>query len=253
VNNIKVAPELYDELYYTNSGGGKYSFHEQIKTIYNKAIEKANLKNNMLILDLGCGRGDLLKIIADKYPDIVATGADYSKTGVRIAETNLSSYPNINIIQANGINLPFKKETFDRVFCLDYVEHLSQTDLNKSLRCVYEILKPNGILIIHTFPTKYINDTIHSIFRLIGLSSIGQKGHINCQSYFSIKKTLNKLGYNSRIKLVNRDNLISENLAWQSKLLPLLDILYYQIGRLFGWIGLKYLIYSDIWVIAKKE
>ena len=56
--------------------------HIKVKT---QAIEALNLKDNIKVLDLCCGTGDLGHIIKKKYPKTQVIGVDFSRNMLKIA------------------------------------------------------------------------------------------------------------------------------------------------------------------------
>lgn len=160
---------LYDSKYFLYSEGAQQFFRNEIHSRFYRAANIVNLENrsSITILDVGCGRGDFIKVLASQYSQINIIGIDYSDAAVDIAKENLSKYLNVNILKSDSANLPFKNNSIDYVFCLDIVEHLYPDHLDKTIKSVFRILKPGGGIIIHTFPTKYINNVAHLILRFL--------------------------------------------------------------------------------------
>lgn len=100
------------------------------------------------ILDLGCGSGRLNDALEDI--DIRYTGADNSEVFIEWAQKH---YPNKKfILLKDNINLPFKNESFDKVFCLALIHHIPSKILQEEyLKEIYRVLKPNGELILTTW------------------------------------------------------------------------------------------------------
>ena len=251
---------LYDYKYFLHSEGAQQFFRNEINSRFYQTANTVNLenRNSITILDVGCGRGDFIKVLAPKYSQINIIGIDYSDAAVNIAKENLSKYLNVNILRSDSADLPFKNNSIDYIFCLDVVEHLYPEHLDKTIKSVFRVLKPDGKLIIHTFPTKYINNIAHLILRSLNKKdSAGQKFHVNTQSYFSILNLLrNNLFKNITIHLEARDTLLQENIDVNNRFLKNLlikgDKLYLRSTRILKLFGLKYLLFSDIWAYAEK-
>jgi len=254
-----INPDLYNENYFKHCQGMKYFIQGEIDPIYYKAANKVNLKNrnSISVLDVGCGRGDLMKVLASQFPQINIIGIDYSDAAVRIAKEHLSKYLNINILKSDSADLPFKTNSIDYIFCLDVAEHLYPEHLDKTIKSIFRVLKPGGGLIIHTFPTRYINNIAHLILDFLNKDSAGKRMHVNTQSYFSMLNLLrNNLFKNITIHLEARDTLLQENIDVDSSFLKNLlingDKLYIRSTRILELLGLKYLLFSDIWAYAEK-
>jgi ubiquinone/menaquinone biosynthesis C-methylase UbiE len=249
----------YNENYFRHSGGGKSFFDGKIDSIYYSALERMGLeKVNPVILDAGCGRGDLIKVLSQEYPHSSLIGVDYSEAAVKIAQDALKGEPNIRIVRTDISSLPFEDNSIDYIFCLDIVEHLYQEHLEKAVKEMARVLRPGGKILIHTFPVKYMNEVSHFILKLFGRDSIGQQLHVNTQSSFSVKKLLSKSGLSSiNIRLEARGDIAEDNIDapndFVKKMLVLFDKAYVILSRIFFFSPVKDLIYSDIWATAVKD
>lgn len=135
-------------------------------------IEKAirnNLtkKNNVRILDLGCGYGRLSKPLLDKYPNIKTYGIDISKNYVSLYNKNLS--PRGKATEGDVKKLKFKDNYFDCVFMVTTLMYLATgEDQLKAVREILRVLKPVGkFVIIERSPTGYFLFTLGGLVGLI--------------------------------------------------------------------------------------
>lgn len=184
---------LYDKNYFYHCGGNLAFRRGKIEHSYFEAILKSGIKKGkpLVILDVGCGRGDLIKaMLIVGFGSSRFIGVDYSDAAVRIARNIEKENKNVKIIKCNVSFLPFKDKMFDFVFLLDVIEHLYPDHLDKVMKEIHRVMKVKGKLIIHTFPNKYMNNLAHFILQMQGKSSIGQKLHVNTQTYFSIRNIL---------------------------------------------------------------
>jgi len=93
-------------------------------------------KENEMILDLGCGTGDLSKQILDFGAHV--KGIDESKEMISEAK---SKYPDIDFELADALNMPFSNQ-FDAVFSNAVLHWITSPE--RLLERVYESLKDNG-------------------------------------------------------------------------------------------------------------
>ena len=118
---------------------------KNFKTWFSKYYKflSANRKEG-LILDVGCGVGQVVAKIAEKGSECV--GVDVSPIAIKTAAGELNKNTNAFFIVASGYNLPFKQETFNTVGCFDILEHLN--DPRKCLDEMFRVLRRNGTIII---------------------------------------------------------------------------------------------------------
>lgn len=104
------------------------------------------MRDKPLIIDLGCG--------LNKQPD--AVGVDNAKLkGVDIVH-DLSKFP-----------YPFKKNSADKVYLYQVLEHFDPDLMLKVLKEIYRILKPEGVLdlrVPHVYSIGSFQDPTHRSF-----------------------------------------------------------------------------------------
>lgn len=94
------------------------------------------------ILEVGCGRGNLLKILS-KNQNLNLTGTDL------IANEELKTHEKIKFIEASTDKLPFSDNEFDTVICTHVLEHVLDID-----RAVHEIRRVTKHKIIIVLPKE---------------------------------------------------------------------------------------------------
>jgi SAM-dependent methyltransferase len=101
---------------------------------------------NYLFIELGCGGGDFIRYLKEKYNNIEFFGIDKSFIGCKIA---LEKYDNIchsnSIICGDIFQHPFLPEKFDIAFSFGLIEHFDHPE--KVIKKHVDLLKPNGILV----------------------------------------------------------------------------------------------------------
>ncbi|MFN3551130.1 MAG: class I SAM-dependent methyltransferase, partial [Endomicrobiia bacterium] len=119
---------------------------------------KKFVKPNHNVLDLGCGTGILLpylKSLVGKKGKVYAL--DFSEKMLNKAKEKFGN--EIFYIKANAHNLPFKKEKFESVVCLDTFPHF--VDKFKVIKEINRILKPKGYFVITHSENKHIVNKHH--------------------------------------------------------------------------------------------
>jgi ubiquinone/menaquinone biosynthesis C-methylase UbiE len=81
------------------------------------------IERQWLILDIGCGTGILFDHIADKADAIV--GLDLSKKPLLQGKERVRNegLRNVQLIQADADNMPFRKEAFNATFAITFLQN----------------------------------------------------------------------------------------------------------------------------------
>lgn len=99
------------------------------------------------VLELGCGEGRGLDMLAPKADSYVAL----DKIG-QVLERLKKKYPNVTFLQADIPPLPmFEEDQFDTIISFQVIEHIKKD--REFLKEIYRVLKPGGQAIITT-PNK---------------------------------------------------------------------------------------------------
>ena len=104
-----------------------------------------------MILDVGCGVGTFAFHAAKFYAR--TTGIDHSKVSIAMARSICRQYTffeKITFAVSDAMELPFKRESFDKVVSVDFIEHINNNEKSQLLREVYRVLKPGGIVVVFT-------------------------------------------------------------------------------------------------------
>jgi ubiquinone/menaquinone biosynthesis C-methylase UbiE len=166
-----LSSRIYDKNYYLNVNLGSDIFKKyKGKRVHEKTFKFADFLvdvRGLKILDLGCGRGDLVFELARRGAEV--TGVDYSKDGIMLAKNALKLQPekvrkNVRFVVKNAKSLSFKENTFDAVVSYDVFEHLYKSELEIVMRKLSKIIKPGGLLLVHTETNKIYLDLTHHIW-----------------------------------------------------------------------------------------
>ena len=140
---FKINPIKFYGQDYFKSGYGNYA-KEQVALEKNfkdriKRIRKYKAKGRLL--ELGCAHGYFLKN-AQKYYQCFGIDLNPKVTKVTKANTNAK------ILTGDFLRQKLQKNYFDIICMFDTIEHIKHPE--KYLKKVYEILKPNGLVVIET-------------------------------------------------------------------------------------------------------
>ena len=105
------------------------------------------------ILDVGCGTGQLLNRIVNRFPDSAVAGVDASPEMLVVAKTRLPDRVTLKTGWAE--ELPFEDETFGTVVSCNMFHFIRQPEaaLNEMLR----VVRPDGTLVITDWCDDYFS------------------------------------------------------------------------------------------------
>lgn len=215
--------DLYTEEYFLTACEGYDEFvsseGEHLSRRLKAAFEIASVQPGMKLLDVGCGRGEILRHCARLGAD--AYGIDYAPVAVQMSRDVVDATERtpgkIGVAQSDAKKLPFPSAYFDRVLMFDVVEHLHPWELHEALLEVRRVMKPDGRFVVHTAPNvwydKYAYPIVRRFRQLLGqgdrypknprnfLVDVNEHVHVNEQSILSMRQTLHKAGFRSKVWL----------------------------------------------------
>ena len=210
-------PELYTEEYFLKACEGYEEYSEtqgeRLSRRLSAAFAVAAVRPGMRVLDVGCGRGEILRHCARLGAD--AFGVDYAAVAVDMASRAVAGEQQApgktGVAQSDAKHLPFPSAHFDRVLMFDVVEHLFPWELDQSLEEIRRVLKPGGAFIVHTAPNVWYDHYAYPLVRFVRIL-MGQGArypknpralnvsanvdvHVNEQSQWSLRQVLQRAGF----------------------------------------------------------
>jgi cyclopropane fatty-acyl-phospholipid synthase-like methyltransferase len=226
---------LYSEEYFLTACEGFDVFLDsegkQLSRRLRDAFSVAEVRPGMRILDVGCGRGEIVRLCMQL--GVEAYGIDYSQAATSMTreainlqrqtirameeeEASSSADVKAGVCLSDAKHLPFPSDHFDRVLMFDVVEHLYPWELQLAMQEVKRILKKEGRFIIHTAPNRwydaYAYPWVRRVRILLGqgksypkdpraITPVNQDVHVNEQDIVSLRRALNMAGFKAKIWL----------------------------------------------------
>jgi len=267
-NSPSLPPHLYTEEYFLTACEGYEEWvaseGENLSRRLASAFAVAAVEAGMMVLDIGCGRGEIVRHCAGLGADVF--GIDYAPAAVRMTRDLIRSQQaaeaslpgRMEVACADAKNLPFPSQTFDRVLMFDVVEHLYPWELHQALLEVRRVLKPEGRLIVHTAPNRWYLQYAYPVVRLVRTLmgqgkdyprnprqfgvAINEHVHVNEQSLFSLRRVLAEAGFTSRVWLDSPPQNRREG--------PILSALRHLA---FNWLPFNWFFEREVFAVATKS
>ena len=101
------------------------------------------IKDGDRVLDLGCGNGRLLMLLAEKSVEYL--GVDFSEKLIEQARVNR---PDKEFAVMDALDLKLPDDAFDVVICVSVLNHIPLDKQNLFVANVKRVLKPGGVLLM---------------------------------------------------------------------------------------------------------
>ncbi len=108
-----------------------------------KAISKLSINENIKVLDLGCGPGQLIHEMSLMFNNLIITGIDFSE---KMLEMSQRKNPNAKHIKLNADELYKLKDKYDLIICTHSLPYYKEP--NKILMELNKMLNDDGRLLI---------------------------------------------------------------------------------------------------------
>jgi 2-polyprenyl-3-methyl-5-hydroxy-6-metoxy-1,4-benzoquinol methylase len=115
------------------------------------------IEEDTKILDIGCGIGDIVELLADKGACV--TGIDISKEAVRKSRERFLENPMVNIVTEKVEDMKFSPNSFDLVTSITVLQHIVEEEkFSAAVQNIVRVTKSGGyILILEATHGKEIN------------------------------------------------------------------------------------------------
>ena len=137
--------------------------------------ETLSIKKSDHILEIGCGTGSLIKIIADELENGIVEGIDFSKTMISMAKKKNKKHigkKKAIIRLGNFDELQFENNSYDKIFSVNTIYFWKNPVITISK--AFDLLKANGMIVLgfHNKEEMEKMDLDENIFQLYSLQDV---------------------------------------------------------------------------------
>jgi len=147
----------------------------------------------MLVLDAGCGTGELTKLLMKEGAEVIAV--DFAKYAVKKTKQETGQ----QTVQASVTHLPFRSNTFEAAMLLEVIEHLPYEACMRALNEIRRTIKQHTYFIVSTTPNKLL--TLGGIgikfYHKISKRNMKFNLHISFFTPWSLRRFLEIAGFSS--------------------------------------------------------
>ncbi|MBU5637849.1 methyltransferase domain-containing protein [Geomonas sp. Red69] len=111
---------------------------------------KVQGQRHLSVLDVATGSADLPVAIVEwarkKGIDIQVTGVDLNSRTIDIARRHATGYPEIKLLVADALQLPFRDQSFDLVLCSKTLHHMKEPEVVAALQEMLRVARRGFIV-----------------------------------------------------------------------------------------------------------
>jgi ubiquinone/menaquinone biosynthesis C-methylase UbiE len=149
-----IPAERYTREYFLSErcdGFSEFMRARDLSYVKKRLLEKVDPRPGERVLEIGCGRGEVLNACAERGARGV--GLDYARDAVRLTRETCGG--GASVVRADATVLPLASAHFDKVLLGDVLEHLTPEQARRMLEEVHRVLRPGGTLVLHTSPNVF--------------------------------------------------------------------------------------------------
>jgi len=146
---------------------------------YVRVVDMLEIGDNDRVLEIGCGAGQALRMLASRNAACVIDGIDFSLFMLKKARRNNREEVNagrIRLLKGDIADYDFKGETYTKVFAINVVYFWNE--IASVLQKLRAIVRPGGRLVMFMASPEKLNQsphTINSVFNKYSLDYVKEQ------------------------------------------------------------------------------
>ena len=110
-------------------------------------LNKYKLNTGGIMLDVGCGEGDIFLALCNKNPHMKCIGLDMDKKSLEKAEEGYAYFKSLSeagaeFLLGSAYSIPLPDRSVDIIICSEVLEHLHE--YSDAINEMHRVLKPGG-------------------------------------------------------------------------------------------------------------
>jgi ubiquinone/menaquinone biosynthesis C-methylase UbiE len=128
------------------AGSYDHRYHQYNQLTLSRAVDALRLSGTERVLDVGCGTGELERLIHERHSRATLVGLDMTPQMLEVAREKFQGVAEVTFSLGQAESLPFAPEDFDAVVSCNMLHHVQSVD--GLLRECARVLRPRGRLVI---------------------------------------------------------------------------------------------------------
>ena len=140
----------FDERFFDGErlyGYGGYNYDGRWKVVCEDFAEQYGLTNESAILDIGAGKGFMMRDFIELLPEAHVEGIDISEYAVEKADPVAAPYLKVG----NAKQLDFSDNSFDLVISINTVHNLELEECKESLREIMRVTRKHAFIVVDSW------------------------------------------------------------------------------------------------------
>jgi ubiquinone/menaquinone biosynthesis C-methylase UbiE len=149
---IVAIAKQYGEMYWDGPreyGYGGYRYDGRWRAVARDMVAHYDLKPGMRALDVGCGKGFLVKDLMLECPGLEAFGLDVSLYAIEHAPEELTGRLHLGTAE----RLPFSNKSFDCVISLNTIHNFPRPRAVKAMAEIERVSRGNSFVVVDSYRT----------------------------------------------------------------------------------------------------
>lgn len=161
---------------------------EHARTLYPHITDRLSDIPFNTVLDVGCGTGEILNTIKNRFPAVSLYGIDISEEMLEKSKEKLLNTAELSLGDAEL--LPYESDYFDLLICSDSFHHYPNPQ--KAIEEFYRVLKTDGHLLMADFWKPFPVRQLMNVF-----IPFSNEGDVKVYSKNEIVRFLKHVGFHS--------------------------------------------------------